>query len=196
MPYTQSVLEEQLKTNNFSTGWPWRFFVLMLIILVLSVSIYLGIDLGFKSYLNSQIKDLDQQLANLNQAIDESFKNQLVGVYSQFVNIKQLLKNRKTTSNLFSFIEQNTYSTVSYNSFKADVNSKEIVIDGIAPDYNTLTKQLALFEKSALVEKVSLENMQMKESSKIKGITEVKFSLRLTVGQKLFEWISFGEENN
>ena len=196
MPYTQSILEEQLKTNNFSIGWPWRIFVLMLIVLVLSVSIYLGIDLGFRSYLNSQIKGLDQQLASLNQAVDESFKNQLVGVYSQFVNIKQLLNNRKTTSNLFSFIEQNTYSTVSYSSFKADVNSKEIAVDGVAPDYNTLTKQVALFEKSALVEKVSLENMQMKESSKIKGIMEVKFSLKLIVSKKLFEWISFSGENN
>ncbi len=196
MPYTQSVLDEQLKTNNFSIGWPWRIFVLMLIILVLSVSVYIGIDLGFRNYLNSQIKDLDQRLASLNQAVDESFKNQLIGAYSQFINIKQLLNNRKTTSNFFSFVEQNTYSTVSYNSLKADIDSKDIMIDGAAPDYNTLTKQVALFEKSALVEKVSLEKVQIGESSKVKGATEVKFSLKLIMSPKLFEWISFNGGNN
>jgi len=196
MPYTQSVLDEQLKTNNFSIGWPWRIFVLMLIILVLSVSVYIGIDLGFRNYLNSQIKDLDQRLASLNQAVDESFKNQLIGAYSQFINIKQLLNNRKTTSNFFSFVEQNTYSTVSYNSLKADIDSKDIMIDGVAPDYNTLTKQVALFEKSALVEKVSLEKVQIGESSKVKGATEVKFSLKLIMSPKLFEWISFNGGNN
>ena len=196
MPYTQSVLDEQLKTNNFSIGWPWRIFVLMLIILVLSVSVYIGIDLGFRNYLNSQIKDLDQRLASLNQAVDESFKNQLIGAYSQFINIKQLLNNRKTTSNFFSFVEQNTYSTVSYNSLKVDIDSKDIMIDGAAPDYNTLTKQVALFEKSALVEKVSLEKVQIGESSKVKGATEVKFSLKLIMSPKLFEWISFNGGNN
>ncbi|MEK7636060.1 MAG: hypothetical protein AAB405_03150 [Patescibacteria group bacterium] len=195
MPYTQSILEEQLKTNNLSIGWPWRIFVLMLIILVLSISAYLGINFGFNNYLNSQIEDLDQQLASLNQAINESSKNQLVGVYSQFVNVKQLLNNRKTTSNFFAFIEQNTYSTVSFNSLKADINSMEIAIDGAAPDYNTLTKQVALFEKSALVEKVFLENVQIRESSKIKGVMEVKFGLKLTINSKLFEWISFNGNN-
>lgn len=196
MPYTQSILEKQLKTNDFLIGWPWRIFVLMLIILVLSISIYLGIDFGFRSYLNSQIKYLDQQLANLNQAIDESSKNQLVGVYSQFVNVKQLLNNRKTTSNFFAFIEQNTYSTINYSSLKADINSMEITIDGAAPDYNTLTKQVALFEKSSLVERVSLENVQMRESSKIKGAMEVKFGLKLIMSPKLFEWVSFNDGNN
>jgi len=195
MPYTQSILEEQLKTDNLSIGWPWRIFILMLIVLVLSVSVYLGIDFGFKSYLNSQIEDLDQQLAALNQAVDESSKNQLIGVYSQFINVRQLLNNRKTTSNLFAFIEQNTYSTVNYSSLKLDVNSMEIAIDGAAPDYNTLIKQVALFEKSALIEKVSLENVQMRESQRAKGATEVRFSLKLTISPKLFEWISF-EDNS
>lgn len=195
MPYTQSILEEQLKTDNLSIGWPWRIFILMLIILVLSVSVYLGIDFGFKSYLNSQIEDLDQQLAALNQAVDESSKNQLIGVYSQFINVRQLLNSRKTTSNLFAFIEQNTYSTVNYSSLKLDVNSMEIAIDGAAPDYNTLIKQVALFEKSALIEKVSLENVQMRESQRAKGATEVRFSLKLTISPKLFEWISF-EDNS
>ena len=195
MPYTQSILEEQLKTDNLSIGWPWRIFILMLIVLVLSVSVYLGIDFGFKSYLNSQIEDLDQQLAALNQAVDESSKNQLIGVYSQFINVRQLLNSRKTTSNLFAFIEQNTYSTVNYSSLKLDVNSMEIAIDGAAPDYNTLIKQVALFEKSALIEKVSLENVQMRESQRAKGATEVRFSLKLTISPKLFEWISF-EDNS
>ena len=195
MPYTQSILEEQLKTDSLSIGWPWRIFILMLIVLVLSVSVYLGIDFGFKSYLNSQIEDLDQQLAALNQAVDESSKNQLIGVYSQFINVRQLLNSRKTTSNLFAFIEQNTYSTVNYSSLKLDVNSMEIAIDGAAPDYNTLIKQVALFEKSALIEKVSLENVQMRESQRAKGATEVRFSLKLTISPKLFEWISF-EDNS
>lgn len=195
MPYTQSILEEQLKTDNLSIGWPWRIFILMLIVLVLSVSVYLGIDFGFKSYLNSQIEDLNQRLAALNQAVDESSKNQLIGVYSQFINVRQLLNNRKTTSNLFAFIEQNTYSTVNYSSLKLDVNSMEIAIDGAAPDYNTLIKQVALFEKSALIEKVSLENVQMRESQRAKGATEVRFSLKLTISPKLFEWISF-EDNS
>ena len=184
-----------MKTDNLSIGWPWRIFILMLIILVLSVSVYLGIDFGFKSYLNSQIEDLNQQLAALNQAVDKSSKNQLIGVYSQFINVRQLLNSRKTTSNLFAFIEQNTYSTVNYSSLKLDVNSMEIAIDGAAPDYNTLIKQVALFEKSALIEKVSLENVQMRESQRAKGATEVRFSLKLTISPKLFEWISF-EDNS
>jgi len=178
MPY-QSVLEEQLKKGEYlSIGWPWRLFVFTLIIFFLLVFIYFGVTLGLKPYLKSQIRNSEQKISDLNQSVDESQQKQLLGFYSQLVNIKDIINSRKTISQIFDFIEKNTYQTVGYNILNFNLADREAKIGGLAPDYETLTKEIALFEKSESVEKVMLENSSIGESIKSKA-DGVRFTLRL-----------------
>lgn len=187
----QSVLEEQLKSQeHLSVGWPWRIFVLMLIIFSFLIFIYLGMVFGLKPYSNSQIADLNRQILNLNQSIDESQQKQLISVYSQFINLKNLLDSRKTVSQFFNFLEENTYSTVNYKSLTMDIADRTAKLAGITPDYETLTKELSLFQKSPMIEKVILENSNLNESVLVaKGplVKEVKFEIKLILSPQFFK---------
>ncbi|KKQ23205.1 hypothetical protein A2999_00325 [Candidatus Wolfebacteria bacterium RIFCSPLOWO2_01_FULL_38_11] len=183
--YTQSLLEEQLKKGeNLAVGWPWRLLVLMTIIFILAVVVYFGMMFGFKPYLNSQIKNLEQKISNLSQSVDEDQQEKIIGLYSQFTNIKNLFEKRKSIGDFFNFIENNTYSNVNYKSLSLNLSEREVKIEGTAPNYETLVKQLTLMEKTDAVEKVFLENSSLSDLGK--GLREIKFSLRIIFKNNFF----------
>ncbi|MEW6408362.1 MAG: hypothetical protein AB1465_06780, partial [Patescibacteria group bacterium] len=115
MQYTQSILEEQLKMGEkLPVGWPWRLLLFTVLVFAVLTTIYLGIVLGYKPYLNSRIKSLDKEINNLTQAIDDTQQKSLANFYSQLVNIQNLLARHPNASKLFDFLEKNTHNQVYY----------------------------------------------------------------------------------
>lgn len=169
------------------SGLPWRLLSFATIIFGFSLFIYLGIIFGYKPYLNSEIKNLNQKISILNQSIDEGQQKQIINFYSQLVNIRDILKNHKSIFFVFDLIEKNTYQSVSYSNFKMNVVDKEIRIDGTAPDYETLVKETALWNNAPEIEKIILENIALQESSSAKGKSEIKFSARLILNQQFLQ---------
>ena len=109
MPF-QSALEEQLKKGEqLSIGWPWRLLTLMIVVFSLSVFIYIGMMFGYKPYLNSQVKELENEIFFLNQSIDKTKQEQLISLYSQFANVQKLIDAHGITSGIFDLMEKNTY---------------------------------------------------------------------------------------
>lgn len=181
MPF-QSAFEEQLKSGEqLSVGLPWRLSIFMTLIFAFSLFIYIGIDFGYRPYLESGVNKLNKDISNLNQSIDESQQKQIVGFYSQLVNIKSLLGIHKTaTSQIFDFIEKNTYQNVKFDNMVVNVANGDIKISGIAPNYEILVKELFLFGQTPNVERVILENSNMSETTKGKeSIKEIKFEIKL-----------------
>lgn len=177
MPY-QAALEEQFKKKDrILVIWPWRIFVFSLIAFILSTVVFFGIAFSFNPYLNYRVKELNNKISNLNQSIDESQQKQLSVVYSQFVNIKNLADNHKAVSRIFDLIERNTYPTVSYNGLSVNVSEREARFEGVAPDYETLVKELKLFSQAPEIEQVFLENSNLTDMGK--GIKELKFKIRM-----------------
>ena len=79
--YTNSALEQELrKPERLPVGWPWRLLVFVVIIFGVTVATYLGMILGYKPYLNSQVKNLDAKITSLSQAVDEEQQKNLVGL--------------------------------------------------------------------------------------------------------------------
>ncbi|MEK7481844.1 MAG: hypothetical protein AAB607_00550 [Patescibacteria group bacterium] len=184
MPF-QSALEEQLKKGEqLPVGWPWRLLTLMLVVFSLSIFIYIGMLFGYKPYLNSQVKTLESDIAFLNQSIDKAKQEQLIGLYSQFANVQKLIDSHSITSGIFDLMEKNTYSSVRYNNLTVDVNGREIVIDGAAPDYDTLIKETALFDSLPEIESVILSNAKISDLGK--GLSEIKFGLKLKLSPIFF----------
>lgn len=182
----QPFFEEQLKKGEYlPVGWPWRLFVLSLIVFSFSVFIYLGMVFGYRTYLNARIADLDSEIVNLNQSIDENQLEQLILFYSQFVNIGSLLSGHKNISPILSFIEKNTYPEVNYNNLAFNSSEREIKIEGRTPLYDTLVKELKLFEQAPEIESAFLENSKLNEEKK--GISEIRFNIKLIVRPEIFK---------
>ena len=82
-------------------------------------------------------------------------------------------------------MEKNTYPAVRYNNLTVDVSGREIVIDGAAPDYDTLIKEITLFDSLPEIEAITLSNAKISDLGK--GLSEIKFGLKLKLNPDFFK---------
>ena len=173
--YTQSALEQELRrTERLPVGWPWRLLLFSVVVFGATIAGYLGITLGYQPYLNSRIKTLDTEIANLTQTVGEEQQKNLVLLYSQLSNIQNLLNSHTASSKIFDLLEKNTQPQVYYLSLSFSLAGKNIQLDGSAPSYGALAQQIEIFKQIPEIEKVSLGDSAVIEDGTI------RFSLRLT----------------
>ena len=169
------TLGGQLRSKEYlSAQTPWRVLILTLVVFIFTVLIYFGMLFGYGPYLKSKTRTLDQKISVLNQSVDEVQQKQIITFFSQMTNIQTLLSKHKTFSQIFDFIERNTYPKTKYSDLKFSTAEMEIKIEGTTPDYNELIKELALYNQSPEVKTVHLEN-----SSSQEGTKDVRFSVKL-----------------
>lgn len=167
--------EGQFKNKEYlSAQTPWRVLILTFTVFIFTVLIYFGMVFGYGPYLKSKTRSLDQKISVLNQSVDEAQQKQIITFFSQMTNIQTLLSNHKTFSQIFDFIERSTYPQINYSDFKFSAAEMEIKIEGTAPNYNDLIKELALYKQSPEVKTTQLENSSAQEQSR-----EVRFSVKL-----------------
>ncbi|MBI5079649.1 PilN domain-containing protein [Candidatus Wolfebacteria bacterium] len=179
---SRSILEKELvKGERLPVGWPWRLLTFMAIIFLTVFLIYAGIAFGYSTYLKSQIKDLDEKIAEFNKSIDKESQEKLIAFYSQFVNVKKLLESHVNGSKIFEFLQKNTHQKVYYANMNLSLKEKNIRLDGVAPDYNILAQQMEIFRRAPEIENVSLTGSQAKDN-------DIAFSLSIILKPELFKF--------
>jgi hypothetical protein len=177
--YTQNIREQFTSTNLAVIGWPKKFFTFAVIIFASALLIYIGLALGYKTFLNKSIENLDSQIEDLSSQITEEQKDNLATLYSQVTNVRTLLKNHIFPSQVFTLLKSVTHPKVTYLSLGLDAKERGIVITGVTDSYENLTSQLALLENSPEVERYNLESSKWD-----KGV--VQFKINLTVAKSVF----------
>jgi hypothetical protein len=152
----------------------------MAIVFCFTAALYLGMTLGYKPYLNSQISGLDQKISQLSQSIDEGQQKKLISFYSQLINIDGLLKTRSETSKFFDFLEKNTSGKVYYESADLSAAEKTVKLEGVAASYSVLAEQMEIFRRAPEIKGISLDNSSVGESG-------IDFSAKLSLNEKIFE---------
>ena len=182
MPYPSRV-EEQLKSGEYlPVGWPWRIFSLSLVIFIIAVLVYAGINFGYRPYLNKQIKTLDAEFLDLNQSIDEEKQNQLISFYSQIVNIGDVLNSRDNTFPIFDFLEKNTYPRTAYKNININAGNSRIDMDVSTENYYTFAQQAREFEANDAVEKLDFGGLSLDPAT-----NNVSYRLTLNIKPKFFK---------
>lgn len=146
---------------------PWRLLLFAAILLGTLFFVYLGMIFGYEPYLNSQIKNLDQKIAGLNQRVESDETKNLINLYSQLVNIQGLLRSHPLPSKLFQFLENNMDAGVYYSDLNLSLSDRNLKIAGAANDYGALARQLEIFRKSPSVKAVFLDESKTGEANKI-----------------------------
>jgi hypothetical protein len=126
-----------------------------------------------------QLEDLQQQIGSYNakEKANNDFANRLA-------TIKKLADQKIIWSNFFTQLERYTLDGVYFTNLTIDT-SGVFVLPGIATDYSTLAKQLALFKSAKdFIKDLKITSTQLYSEEKA-GVSGVSFQLRLTLQDNL-----------
>lgn len=168
------IFKEQFKPGGLPSGVPWRLFTSTVLLVLLVVLVYTGLNFGYKPYLNSRIQDIDQQLQQLSAAISQEDQDNFIRFYSQLVNFNKILEKHALPSKLFPFLESITNKKVLYTNLDLRVDEKRLSLEGVAASYKVLSEQLAAYDQEPTIESYMLNQSQYSE-----GVVRFKATLIL-----------------
>jgi hypothetical protein len=161
-------------------GWSWRLTVFSFLVLITVVVIYLGLEVGYKLYLNSQIEERDAAIAQLSETIPKEDQERFVSFYSQLANLQLLLDKHSKTSTVMPFLEKNTNRSVYFDFVDLRYKDRRLTLGGVASSYAIFSQQLEAFSRAPEVERLVVS-----ESQSIGG--RVNFRLFVTLKPVIFE---------
>lgn len=176
---TQNPLE-QFEPERLPVGWPWRLFSVSFIIFLAVLLVYFGLVFGYEPFLRSQIEKKDAEIAELGKAVRKEDQENFSKFYSKLLNLQNLLSSHAIPSKLFPFLERATHPRVYYAGANLKVPERELQLDGIADSYGSLGEQLAVFDRSADVERLVMNQSQL-------GSGGVQFRLTLKLKNELLK---------
>ena len=179
MPLPEKIISELSEDKPNVPGWSWRIFMFSFFVLIITIAFYVGLEYGFKSYLNSQINKLDSEAKQITQAVSIDDQNKLISFYSQLENIKKIFSNRKSIAPLFSWLEKNTLPSVSFNKFNFNSLNNQLNLGGLANKKEDATNQVLVFQSKPEVENITLNNLSFSQD-------KWQFDLIITFKKSLF----------
>lgn len=139
-------------------------FVITLIILVFIIF--------YKQKTNNNIARLVQEIKSQAQEFDPVLINELTSTSKAIEASKKVVIEHKTLSPIFALLEDNTLPQVSFHKFNAKINS--VSLEGKAPTYQDVARQILILKKNPLVKEVSFSKL-------FKSDDKINFSLDITI---------------
>ncbi|HUC31375.1 MAG TPA: PilN domain-containing protein [Candidatus Paceibacterota bacterium] len=158
MPLPEKVIEQLGREPSGTQGWASGALFFSGGVLFLAIAIYIGLTFGYEPYLQSQLTSVQDQISALNQSISASDQSQLIGFYSQIANLQTLLQNHRLSSQLFSWLEQNTEANIYYQSLALTAGN-QVTLAGVATSEADINQQVAIFENSPEVSSVTVSDV-------------------------------------
>lgn len=164
MPLPEKIIDELSKSKPITPGWSWRIFMFSIFVFIIVFSFYIGLNFGFKNYLNSKISKLDNELKQLMQSISEGDQNKIILFYSQAANISDILKDKKNTIQVFQWLEKNTLEDISLNKFNFNNLSNQLSLGGFSNSRDSILNQVLVFQNLPEVDNVVLNNLNLNQN--------------------------------
>jgi len=152
-------LNEVFANAPSSLGTPWRLFLFSILLFAFLLFVYFGLKIGYENYLESEANSLDEKISQLSNAVSKEDQQKFITIYSQVVNLQDVLNNHLFTFNVFHFLEKNTLPQVFYSDASFAALSRKVTVNGQAGSLQVLAGQIMQFEKAPEVESATLTNM-------------------------------------
>lgn len=150
---------EQFEPAAAPVGLPWRLAIAGVVAFLLSFFIYFGIKFGYLAFLEKQEARANADLENLAETISSQDQEQFVVLYSQIVNLKNVLDEHRFSSSMFSFLERNVVQGVVFSGADFTMATRTLRLDGIAEDLASLAVQVNEFSKAPEVSEIALDKV-------------------------------------
>lgn len=170
-----------LSPERAAGGAPWKLFVFSLIFLGAVVGSYAGLIFGYRPYLNSRIEAVQAQIDDLATSVSAEEQADLLRFYSQIVNLKTLLDSHVTFSKFFPFLERRTNSRVSFDVMFVNSATRELVLEGVAENFATLSEELQSLHQAPEIADYTLNQSQLADG-------RVRFRITAVIPPALFKY--------
>lgn len=160
MALPQQVIDRLTRESPETPGWSWGILTFSGGILAVALAIYAGLAFGYEPYLDSQIAQVNTQIAALAKSISPDDQARFASFYSEVANVKATLGNHVTFSRFLSWLEENTEANVYYTHF-AFSGGNQIVLSGSAKSEADVNQQVAIFEAAPEVKAVNLSSVTL-----------------------------------
>lgn len=140
-----------------------KIAILILGLSLLALAVYGGFFLFNKS-LKTQLGEIQNQIEELNKKRDSDFEKKVVSLEKGLDGLKIILKNHVYWSNLFSDLEKLTVPSVSFSDLQGSIRadgSIDITLNGSAPSYTYLAKQMVGFGQEKLVSNIEVNGIKL-----------------------------------
>jgi hypothetical protein len=167
----QTSLQDQFVEEAIPVGLPWRILISGGLIFALTVLVALGLDYGYKPYLEEQVTAVDSQFSSLTKNLTEADQKNIVVMYSQIANLKEILEKRTSVNTVFKFLEEQTVPAVYYTDAVMNGEEIKLSVKGFAPSINDLSQQIAIFEKNKAIHSVVLDSVGLQAGGAVFALT-------------------------
>ncbi|OGG42440.1 hypothetical protein A3A21_00760 [Candidatus Jorgensenbacteria bacterium RIFCSPLOWO2_01_FULL_45_25b] len=151
-------------------GLPWRLLLFSAFLFGFSVFVFIGLRLGYASYLDARSGAVEKDIAKLSTSVSANEQQRLVLFYSQLVNTQNILSKHRFSYNLFPFLERYTAEGVYFLSAGLSADSAELDLKGRASSMQGVVGQLAVFDAAPEITSVVLKETGLDGSGMSFGV--------------------------
>ena len=159
MALPQKVLEQLGREPPKTPGWAGQFLMFSGTIFFIAVFVYVGLIFGYRPYLVSEVRRLQDQINAFIQQIPVEEQNKIINFYSQLLNLRSLLANHAISSHLFDWLEASTQVNVYYDKFDLNTRTGEARIGGAGRSMEDLNQQFAIFASKPEVARMNITSV-------------------------------------
>lgn len=159
MPLPQKVIEQLSREPPRTPGWSGRLLMFSSTIFLFSLFIYLGIIFGYRPYLDSEVKKLNNQIQSFAQQIPLEEQEKIIAFYSQLVNLRSLLAGHTAVSPFFEWLERNTHQNVFFSKLTLNIQGQQAVFVGTAKTVVDMAEQLQVFQERPEVRRATFSSV-------------------------------------
>lgn len=129
------------------------------ILLYVSMAIFFLVVGSFGSllFINNAQRSRTASLIVSIQAKEKDLRKDVDDIFlleQKLNNLRLLLANHSYTGKVFTLLERNVHPRVRFSSFSLEVPKRSMTMSAEAPNYTTLARQIALFQRDPQVERV------------------------------------------
>ena len=162
-------------------SWPILFVGIFLFLLLG----YGGL-LGYKIYLDGNLKDLDAQINEISQSRDTPLEQKIEKLANQISRLNIILEKHFYWSNLFSNLEKLALTQAYFRTFKGEIsaNGEGILnINTRVSDYSKVAEQIKLLEQNSYFKNVNVGSISTDDGF-VNFLANITFDPILLSGDK------------
>lgn len=162
------------------SGWINTIFYLILLLTVISVTLYFVLN-NVVSRTTAALEEVRDSISKEETPQNKKFESEVKKYQEKINNFSKVIKEHTMSSRIFEFLEKRCHPWVWFSKFTIDIEKSTVNLVGSANTFEILGQQIIIFKQDSTVEKVDLNNVGIEKDGRI------SFSLTLTINKDVFK---------